>query len=181
MTDYVPKTYAYQPHITPTPERLRGKVALVTGAARGIGRAIALRFAQEGAHVAIVDKDAVPAEQTAQQVRAQGVDAAVFQADVASREHVENAVRNVLNRFESVDILVNNAGMIVFGSLMDCRLEDWDRMLKVDLTGAFHFTQIVGRAMLARNRGGRMIHIGSTASILPAPQQAAYSIAKAGL
>jgi glucose 1-dehydrogenase len=87
----------------------------------------------------------------------------------------------VLRRFDHVDILVNNAGMIVFGSLMECLQQDWDRMLAVDLTGAFHFTQIIGRAMVERNRGGRLIHVGSTASLFPAPKQAAYSVAKAGL
>lgn len=171
MTPYVSKTESYRPHLTPTPERLRGKVALVTGGARGIGRAIVERYRQEGADVAIVDLDPAPGEGSE----------AYFQADVADREHVERAVQGVLRRFGHIDILVNNAGMIVFGSLMDCRQQDWDRMLAVDLTGAFHFTQIVGRAMRERNRGGRMIHVGSTASLFPAPKQAAYSVAKAGL
>ncbi len=181
MTEYASKTHSYKPHLTATPERLRGKVALITGGARGIGRAIALRYAQEGADVVLVDKDLVPAEETAQAVRDVGVKAAAFQADVGSRKQVESVVRDVVGRFEGVDILVNNAGIIVFGSLMECRQEDWDRMLAVDLTGAFHFTQIVGQAMVARNRGGRMIHVGSTASLLPAAKQAAYCVAKAGL
>ena len=171
MTPYVSRTHSYRPHLTPTPERLRGKVALITGGARGIGRAIALRFAEEGSEVAVVDQDVSPVES--------GV--AAYHADVADRQQVERAVGDILRRFGQIDILVNNAGMIVFGSLMECRQEDWDRMLAVDLTGAFYFTQIVGRAMLERNRGGRMIHVGSTASLFPAPQQAAYSIAKAGL
>ncbi len=171
MTHYVSKTGAYRPHLTPAPDRLHGKVALVTGGARGIGRAIASRFAQEGADVAIVDRDlGVPLENMP-----------AFQADVADRDQVERVVRQIMDGFGQIDILVNNAGMIVFGSLLDCRPEDWDRMLAVDLTGAFHFTQIVGRAMVERNRGGRLIHVGSTASLFPAPKQAAYSVAKAGL
>ena len=181
MTPYISKTDSYQPHLTPTPGRLHGKVALITGGARGIGKAIALRYAQEGADIAIVDKDPVPAEEAAHAVQSLGAESAVFSADVSHREQVESAVRSVLGRFEHVDILVNNAGVIVFGSLMECRQEDWDRMLAVDLTGAFHFVQVVGRVMVARSRGGRMIHVGSTASLLPAPKQAAYSVAKAGL
>lgn len=171
MTPLLSKTHSYRPHLTPTPERLRGKVALITGGVRGIGRAIALRYAEEGAEIAVVDQDVGPTESHATS----------YQADVANREQVERVVNQILQRFGHVDILVNNAGMIVFGSLLDCRQEDWDRMLAVDLTGAFHFTQIVGRAMLERNRGGCMIHVGSTASLFPAPRQAAYSVAKAGL
>jgi NAD(P)-dependent dehydrogenase (short-subunit alcohol dehydrogenase family) len=80
-----------------------------------------------------------------------------------------------------VDLLVNNAGIIVFGSLMECCPEDWERMIAVDLTGAFNFTQFVGCHMVKRGRGGRLIHIGSTASLLPTAQQSAYCVAKAGL
>src|ERR1035441_93419 len=133
MTPFISRTHSYQPHLTPTAERLRGKVALITGGARGIGQAIALRYAQEGADVAIVDKDPLPGEETAHAVRGLGVNATVFPADVANRKAVEIVVRDVLKCFGRVDILVNNAGMIVFGSLMECRQEDWDRMLAVDL------------------------------------------------
>jgi glucose 1-dehydrogenase len=76
---------------------------------------------------------------------------------------------------------VNNAGIIVFGSLLECRIEDWNKMLAVDLTGCLHCAQLVGKHMRERNRGGRMIHIGSTASLLPTAQQGAYCVAKAGL
>lgn len=174
-------TESYKARITPTPERLAGKVALVTGAARGIGKAIAVRFAQEGADVCIVDKDQVQAEQTAHEVEKLGVRAIVARADVSDRDEVERTVQQTAESLGSIDLLVNNAGMIIFGSLMDCRVEDWDKMIAVDLTGAFHFTQFAGRCMIEQSRGGRMIHIGSTGSILPAPQQSAYCIAKAGL
>lgn len=181
MSEYISNTERFRPHITPTPERLRGKVALVTGAARGIGRAIALRFAEEGAAVSIVDKDVEQANETCQMIEGAGARAVVAAADVSDRASVERACEKTSQQMGGIDILVNNAGMIVFGSLMECRLEDWNRMIAVDLTGAFHFAQVVGRVMIRQKRGGRMIHVGSTASLLPAPEQSAYCVAKAGL
>jgi NAD(P)-dependent dehydrogenase (short-subunit alcohol dehydrogenase family) len=160
---------------------LAGKSALVTGGARGIGKAIALRFAQEGAGVCIVDKDLPEAEHTAHEVEKLGVRAVALKADVSDRAVVERVVQQAAESMGSIDVLVNNAGMIVFGSLMDCRVEDWNAMIAVDLSGAFHFTQFVGRSMIENGRGGRMIHIGSTASVLPTAQQSAYCVAKAGL
>lgn len=181
MNSRVSNTERHQAHITPTPSRLRGKVALVTGGAHGIGKAIATRFAQEGADICIVDKDAEGAEEVAHEIQQLGVRAVALQADVSHRTEVENVVKEAIAALGFVDVLINNAGIIVFGSLMDCRLEDWNRMMAVDLTGAFHFTQLVGRHMIERGRGGRMVHLGSTASLLPTPQQSAYCVAKAGL
>jgi len=167
--------------MAPIPDRFRGKVVLITGAARGIGKAIAFRLAQEGADVCIVDKDAPSAEMAAETIRKSGVRCVALDADVSNRGKVEAAVDAAIRELGAIDILVNNAGMIVFGSLMECRPEDWKQMIDVDLSGAYHFTQIVGRRMIERGKGGRMLHMGSTASLYPAPQQAAYSVAKAGL
>lgn len=178
---YISNTDKFRPHITPVPDRLRYKVALVTGAARGIGKAIAIRFAQEGARVVVTDKDMEPAQQTAAELGAHGEAGIALHLDVTDRGEVERAVESTIGSLGSIDILVNNAGMIVFDSLMECRIEDWNRMLAVDLTGALHCTQAAGRLMVQQGRGGRLIHIGSTASLLPTPQQAAYSVAKAGL
>lgn len=164
-----------------TPHRLDGKAAIVTGGARGIGKAIALRFAQEGADVCVVDKDLHEARRSAAEIEALGVRAQALFVDVADRATVEDVVQQAVEVLGSIDVLVNNAGMIVFGSLMDCRLEDWDKMIAVDLTGAFHFTQFVGRHMIDRKRGGRLIHIGSTASVMPTSEQSVYCVAKAGL
>ena len=177
----ISNTERFQPHITPVPERLRGKVALITGAGRGIGKAIAVRFAQEGAAVVVADKDVDPARETVAEVQALGSRAIAVEVDVSDRRAVDEVVTAAVEEFRAIDILVNNAGIIVFGLLMECRLEDWDRMMAVDLTGGFHCTQAVGRQMIKQGRGGRMIHIGSTASLVPPPYQAAYSIAKAGL
>lgn len=171
----------YRARITPIAKRLEGKSALVTGGARGIGKAIAVRFAQEGADVCIVDKDLTEAEQAAHELENFNVQAIALEADVSDRAAVERAVKKTMESMGSIDLLVNNAGMIVFGPLMECRVDDWNRMIAVDLTGAFHFTQFVGRCMIEKGRGGRMIHIGSTASMLPTAQQSAYCVAKAGL
>jgi glucose 1-dehydrogenase len=177
----ISNTERFQPHITPVAGRLADKVALITGGAKGIGKAIALRFAQEGADIVVTDKDEHAGLETAEEVRAVGRRALFATADVSDRAVTEEVLEHVLRDFGSIDILVNNAGIIVFGSLMKCSPEDWDRMLAVDLTGAFHCTQLVGEQMVKRGRGGRMIHIGSTAALLPTAEQGAYCVAKAGL
>jgi NAD(P)-dependent dehydrogenase (short-subunit alcohol dehydrogenase family) len=174
-------TERFRPLITPARGRLDGKIALVTGGAKGIGRAIAVRFAQESAAVGVIDIDFAAAEATVTELRGLGVAAVAIKADVSDRGEVESAVERTVKGLGGIDIVVNNAGMIVFGSLMDCTLEDWNRMLSVDLTGAFNVTQCVGPVMVKQGRGGRLIHIGSTASLLPTAQQSAYCVAKAGL
>ncbi len=174
-------TERYKPHITPTPDRLQGKVALITGGAKGIGRAIALRFAQEGADIAIADICTTSGMAVEKEIRATGRKCIFRETDVSNRKNVEATTQAVLDHFATIDILVNNAGIIVFGSIMECTPEDWRRMLDVDLTGALHCTQVVGNYMKQRNRPGRLIHIGSTASLLPTAQQGAYCVAKAGL
>jgi NAD(P)-dependent dehydrogenase (short-subunit alcohol dehydrogenase family) len=174
-------TEKYHPKITPVSDRLLGKVALITGGASGIGRAIALRFAQEGADIAIADINPEYGGNTAAEIRRLGRACISVPTDVSDRSQVEDLVHSVLKEYGAIDILVNNAGVIVFGDLMTCRMDDWDKMLAVDLTGALHCAQIVGKHMIVRNQGGRLIHIGSTASLLPTARQGAYCVAKAGL
>jgi NAD(P)-dependent dehydrogenase (short-subunit alcohol dehydrogenase family) len=181
VSGFISNTENFRPHITPVPDRLKGKTALITGAARGIGKAIALRFAQERASIAVVDRDFPAALETVREVESRGVQGVALHADVSKRDEVQAAAEAAKDRLNGIDIVVNNAGIIVFGSLMECRVEDWERMMEVDLTGAFHVTQIVGGMMMEQKRGGRMIHIGSTASLLPTAKQAAYCVAKAGL
>jgi glucose 1-dehydrogenase len=172
---------SFQPRITPVPDRLKGKTALVTGSGRGIGRAIAERLALEGANVVVNDKELKPAQDVVYRLTEFGAQALAVEADISDRRCVEELFAAIERHFGELDILVNNAGIIVFGSLLDCRIEDWDRMMAVDLKGPFHCTQIAAKLMLRQGRGGRLIHIGSTGSLLPAPEQAAYCIAKAGL
>lgn len=167
--------------IKPVPGRLAGKIAVVTGGARGIGRGIANRFAQEGATVLIADKDISRAEEAVSEITGSGGKAEAYCADVSNREDASAIITRSVEHFDGIDILVNNAGIIQFGSLLDCTPEDWNRMIAVDLTGAFYCTQAAARQMIRQGRGGRLVHVGSTASRFPAPFQAAYSVAKAGL
>jgi len=181
VSTYSSNTSEYKPKLTPVPDRLSSKIAVVTGAARGIGRAIAQRFAQEGASVVIADIDINAAQDTGDYVKACGGHAFAVEADVSDVGSVQRLLDSAVEQFDGIDIFVNNAGIVVFGTLLECRLEDWNRMMAVDLTGAFLCTQVAAKQMISQERGGRLIHIGSTASLLPAPHQAAYSIAKSGL
>lgn len=164
--------------------RLKGKVAIVTGAGSGIGKGIALALAGAGAHTVIVDKNETTARQTAAELNRLGLSStAIAAADVAIKEEVQGAVEETLKKFGHIDILVNNAGIAGANSKPeDLPEEFWDRVLRVNLTGAFLFAQAVGRVMI-QQRGGKIINI---ASILG--QQARrhdnhldYSVSKAGI
>ncbi len=165
----------------PDLERLKGKIALVTGGARGIGRAIGLRFAREGADVILCDIDGPAAENTASEIRTLGRGSKAYKMDVSVLRDVQETVAAALRDFDHIDILVNNAGIVIFQSLLECTEEAWRRQLDVDLTGAFFVTQTVGRHMVERGQGGRMIFNTSAGEKYPAPYQIAYCVAKAGM
>lgn len=167
--------------IRPVAGRLAGRIAVVTGSARGIGKAIATRLSQEGATVVIADKDISRAEETALEIADAGGTAAAHCVDISDQQDAAALIARSVKDFKGIDILVNNAGIIEFGGILDCTPEAWDKMIAVDLTGAFYCTQAATRQMIQQGRGGRLVHIGSTASLFPAPFQAAYSVAKAGL
>lgn len=175
------KTRTVPQAINPVPYRLAGKVAVITGGARGIGKAIASRFSSEGAAILIADKDVNGAEKAISEINEEGGVANLISADVSNRGDATAIISRAVQLYGGVDILVNNAGIIEFGGLLDCTAEAWDKMLAVDLSGAFYCTQAAAQQMILQKRGGRLLHVGSTASLFPAPFQAAYSIAKAGL
>jgi 3-hydroxybutyrate dehydrogenase len=156
--------------------RLQGKVALVTGAASGIGRAIAERFLQENARVAIADVKG--AEQTAEALgpRAMGV-----QMDVTDEKQVEDGVAQVVRRFEGIDVLVSNAGVQHISALVDLQFSDWRRMIAIHLDGAFLTTRACLRRMRDQGRGGSIIYMGSVHSKEASPLKAPYVTAKHGL
>ncbi len=160
---------------------LDGKVAIVTGGSRGIGAAIAALLADDGAAVVVSGRDAERVERTAKALEAQGRAALGVVADVASREDCDRLVDAARQRFGRVNILVNNAGITRDGLLVRMKDEDWDRVMEVNLRGAFFMIRAVTKAMVRQKSGGRIINITSTAGAMGNAGQANYSAAKAGL
>ena len=164
------------------PYRLEGKVALVTGASRGIGRAIALRLAQEGASVAVNHPgEAKEALEVVRLIRSRGGKVISVRADIAHKRQVERMVARVIERFGRIDILVNNAGICPFAEFLDITEETWDRTHDVNLRGVFLCSQAVARHMVERGIHGRIISISSIASYVGGIIQAHYCPTKAGV
>jgi 3-oxoacyl-[acyl-carrier protein] reductase len=159
---------------------LTDKVALVTGASRGLGKAIALALAAEGASIAAVARSEEALKETLEAIRATGGVAESFPCDVADEAAVEAAVEKIAARFQHIDILVNNAGVTRDGLLMRMKSDDWDAVLNTNLKGAFHLTKPVGRLMV-RQRAGRIINISSVIGLIGNAGQANYAASKAGL
>ncbi len=159
---------------------LEGKVALVTGSARGIGRAIAERLAAQGAAVVISDVMAEEAVQTARELEAQGVAVLAVPCDVTRPEDVERMAGAIVERFGKLDILVNNAGITRDGLLIRQTPESWDLVMNVNLKGAFLVSQAVARIMM-KARTGKIINISSVVGLMGNAGQANYSASKAGL
>jgi len=163
------------------PRRFENKAALVTGASRGIGRAIALRLAAEGANVVVnYNANAEAANEVAQTIRQSAVQAEVVQADVARATDVDRLVQAALGTFGRIDVLVNNAGITRDTLIMRMTEEDWDSVLDTNLKSAFLVTRAVLRQMLGQ-RSGRIVKIPSISGVLGNPGQATYSASKAGL
>jgi 3-oxoacyl-[acyl-carrier protein] reductase len=161
--------------------RFENQVAVVTGAGRGIGHAIALRLAKEGARVASVSRTEANAQKTADEMNAGRADAAkAYAVDVADQAAVQKAAAQIFEDFGRVDILVNNAGVTRDGLSMRMSLDDWDTVLNTNLKGAFNFIQAVMRPMI-KQRSGRIINISSIAGLIGNAGQANYAASKAGL
>ncbi len=161
--------------------RFGNQVAIVTGAGRGIGHAIALRLAAEGARVAVVSRTEINANRTAEEINASYAGLAkAYAVDVADHAAVKKLTEQILADFSRVDILVNNAGLTRDGLSMRMSEEDWDVVVDTNLKGAFNFIQAVERPML-KQRSGRIINIASVAGIMGNAGQANYAASKAGL
>ena len=159
---------------------LNHQIAVVTGAGRGIGRAIALKFAAEGADVVCVSRTVENSDKVAAEVRALGRQAWAFAVDVADSDAVNTAAESILKATGKVDVLVNNAGVTRDGLLMRMSDQDWDAVLDTNLKGAFLFTKAFTRAFL-KQRSGRILNIASVIGLIGNAGQANYAASKAGL
>ncbi len=161
-------------------ERLKGKTAIVTGGGRGIGEAIAIRVASEGADVAICDVDLEMAQTVADRISSMGVKSFAAKADVSTYAEVENFVSQVVQDLGGVDILINNAGINRDSLVMRMKEADWDLVIDVNLKGAFNCIKAVSRHMI-RKGYGRIVSISSVVGIRGNAGQANYASSKAGL
>jgi 3-oxoacyl-[acyl-carrier protein] reductase len=160
---------------------LAGRVAIVTGGTRGIGFAIAAWLAEHGASVVVSGRDADRLNAAVKALAKDGAPIAGLAGDAARREDADRLVETARERFGRVDVLVNNAGITRDGLVIRMKDEDWDRVLEVNLKGAFLMTRAASKAMVRAKRGGRIINIASTAGAMGNAGQANYSAAKAGL
>jgi NAD(P)-dependent dehydrogenase (short-subunit alcohol dehydrogenase family) len=159
--------------------KLQNRVAMISGAARGIGKATAIKMVREGASVSFLDILRQESKQTAKELKAMGGKALAILTDVSHKEEVNKAVEQTLRHFGRVDILVNNAGVVNPGLLEEVKEKDWEEVIGVNLKGTFYCTQAVLPAM-KKNRYGKIVNIGSRAS-LGKELRTVYSAAKAGL
>ena len=160
--------------------RLKDKVALITGGARGIGKAVALLFAQEGADIVIGDVNIEEAGKTCLEIEALGRKSLALQMDVTDYDKCQEAINKILDKFGKVDILVNNAGITKDNLLLRMSQTEWDVVLNVNLKGSFNCIKAVSRPMI-KQRQGRIINIASIIGIIGNPGQANYSASKAGI
>ncbi len=159
---------------------LEGKTALITGGARGIGREIVLKFAKEGANIALCDINLQQAEETAKEVKDLGREAIAFGVDVADSKVVQEMVDKILDKFGKIDILINNAGITRDALLIRMSEQDWDSVISVNLKGTFNCTKAVAKVML-KARSGRIVNIASIIGLMGNAGQANYSASKAGI
>ena len=159
---------------------LDGQVAVVTGAGQGIGKAIAVRLAREGANVAIMDINEKTANNTAQEIRQLGRRSSTSVADVSNSRLVETAFNNIATEFGRIDILVNNAGIEKRTPFLEITPEDWQRQLDVNLSGTFYCSQSAARHM-SKRKYGRIVNLSSVAGLIGPIDLAAYGTTKAGI
>ncbi|MFC1658685.1 3-oxoacyl-[acyl-carrier-protein] reductase [Candidatus Omnitrophota bacterium] len=160
--------------------RLKDKVALVTGGAQGIGRQICLALAGEGADVAVCDVNLAQAEKTQEEVKSMGRQSLAEKMDVTDYASVQGTMNKILDKFKKIDILVNNAGITLDNLILKMSEAEWEKVIKVNLTGTFNCTKAVSRIML-KQRAGRIINIASIIGLIGNPGQANYSASKAGI
>ncbi|HLR69058.1 MAG TPA: 3-ketoacyl-ACP reductase [Virgibacillus sp.] len=159
---------------------LQGKKAIITGAGKGIGRATALALAKEGVSLGLLARTEEDLKNVADEVKEDGVDVAIATADVSSNEQVTSAIDKLLNELGSVDILINNAGIAKFGGFLELEVEEWEKIIQVNLLGMYYVTRAVLPKMIEQ-KSGDIINISSTAGQKGGPVTSAYSASKAGV
>jgi NAD(P)-dependent dehydrogenase (short-subunit alcohol dehydrogenase family) len=159
---------------------LRGRVCVITGAGSGIGRGIAMAFVRAGARVAVLDLNAEGAEGTRKQIQDAGGEACAIACDVSDWKNVEAAAEKTAATLGPSDVLVNNAGIVRSGGLDTITLDDWNRMLSINLSSCFICSQIFARQMRPKKKGA-LVHIASVAASHATPMSSAYSVSKAGV
>ena len=159
---------------------LKGKTALITGAARGIGRAAAIALAKEGVNIGLIARTEETLQNVAKEIENEGVKTSYAIADVSSNEEVTTAVAKIKDELGETDILINNAGIAKFGGFMDLEVAEWEKIIQVNLLGAYYVTRAVLPDMIERQTGD-IINISSTAGQKGAPVTSAYSASKFGL
>ncbi|MBE7680571.1 MULTISPECIES: 3-ketoacyl-ACP reductase [Paenibacillus] len=161
-------------------QSIAGKVALITGAGRGIGRAIAIAFAQEGIHVGLVGRTLENLQKVKEELKSYNVNVAIAAADVADLDSITAAVESVRGELGAIDILINNAGIGKFGGFMELTPEEWTNIIDVNVKGVYYTTRAVLPEMMERNTGD-IINISSTAGQKGAPLTSAYTASKAAV
>ncbi len=180
MTAFTSATSSATAPATPRPGRLAGRRVLITGASRGIGQAIALRYADEGATLCLAATTLDGLAETRSQAEARGAEVVALAVDVADRTAVQSMVDTMVARLGGIDVLVNNAGVYHAATLLDTAPEDFDRVMQVNLYGAFHVLQLSLRQM--RDQGaGKVVNIASTAGKGGSMNQSAYNASKHAL
>ena len=160
--------------------KLKDKVAIITGAAKGIGRAIAIEFVKEGAKVVVADIDFEGAKRTVEDIRKLGGEAIAVKVNVANPNDVEVMVKKTLDAFGKIDILINNAGIAIQKPALEMTLDEWKKIIDVNLTGVFLCSQAVGRVMVKQG-GGVIINMASMLGFIAIPKRSAYCASKAGV
>ncbi|WP_077210996.1 SDR family NAD(P)-dependent oxidoreductase [Bacillus dakarensis] len=159
---------------------LTGKVSIVTGASKGIGRSIAVGLADAGSHIVLCSRTKSELEAVAEEVRQRGVEALVIPCDVSNPEDIQHVADETVNRFQQIDVLINNAGITVKKNAADYELEDWNKVISVNLTGVFLFAQAVGQYMI-KQKNGSIINISSIAGETALKGSIAYCASKGGV
>ncbi len=161
--------------------RFKGKTVVVTGAGSGIGRAVALGYAAEGADAVLVDRNRAGADETASLIHASGGSCSAWTADLGKPEDIAALFAGIKERYGRADILINNAGISAFKSIWELEVEEWDEVLNTNLRGAFLCSRAAALLMKANGRGGSIVNMASTRAFMSEPSSEAYAASKGGI